>query len=64
MAHSLADYSGPCRHIHGQSYELFETFTGESIPDSNSIPPEVSLYSLKLRETVISYAEWYAAENG
>lgn len=136
MAHALAGYNGPCRNIHGHSYELFVTITGEPIPDSNSpffgmvmdfrelkeivrqqiidefdhslvlykatapdqitemgefvdrlilvdyqptsenllidfaqrlkasIPPEVSLHSLKLRETVTSYTEWYAAENG
>jgi 6-pyruvoyltetrahydropterin/6-carboxytetrahydropterin synthase len=136
MAHALAGYNGPCRHIHGHSYELFVTVTGEPNPDSSSpffgmvmdfkqlkeivrqqiidefdhslvlykatapdqitemgelvgrlilvdyqptsenllidfarrlkanIPPVVSLYSLKLRETVTSYAEWYAEDNG
>jgi 6-pyruvoyltetrahydropterin/6-carboxytetrahydropterin synthase len=29
-----------------------------------ALPSEVGLYSLKLRETVTSYAEWYADENG
>jgi 6-pyruvoyltetrahydropterin/6-carboxytetrahydropterin synthase len=136
MAHALAGYNGPCRHIHGHSYELFVTVSGEPNPDSSSpffgmvmdfkqlkeivrqqiidefdhslvlykatapdqitemgelvgrlilvdyqptsenllidfarrlkanIPPVVSLYSLKLRETVTSYAEWYAEDNG
>jgi 6-pyruvoyltetrahydropterin/6-carboxytetrahydropterin synthase len=136
MAHALAGYTGPCRHIHGHSYELFVTVTGEPISDTTSpffgmvmdfkqlkeivrqqiidefdhslvlykatapdqitgmgefvgrlilsdyqptsenllidfakrlkasIPSEISLYSLKLRETVTSYAEWYAEDNG
>ena len=135
MAHALAGYNGPCRYIHGHSYELFVTLTGEPISDSNSpfygmvmdfkllkqivgqqivdefdhslvlnkatapgqisemgefvgrlilveyqptsenllidfaqrlktfLPPEVSLHSLKLRETVTSFAEWYAEDN-
>lgn len=136
MAHALAGYHGPCRHIHGHSYELFVTVTGEPVSDDqspflgmvmdfrllkeivrqqiidefdhslvlnkktapeqitdmgefvgrlilvdyqptsenllidfaerlkSSIPAEVSLFSLKLRETTTSYAEWYADENG
>lgn len=135
MAHALAGYKGPCRHIHGHSYELFVTVTGDPISDVNSpflgmvmdfrqlkeivgqqildefdhslvlnkktapeqitdmgefvgrlllvdyqptsenllidfagrlkssIPAEVSLYSLRLRETITSYAEWYADDN-
>lgn len=135
MAHALAGYEGPCRHIHGHSYELYVTVTGEPEPDSGSpffgmvmdfrqlkeivrqqiiekfdhalvlhkptapeqisemgefvgrlilvdyqptsenmlidfsgrlrsaLPAGVDLYSLKLRETVTSYAEWYASDN-
>lgn len=25
MAHALPGYDGPCRHIHGHSYELYVT---------------------------------------
>lgn len=135
MAHALAGYEGPCRHIHGHSYELFVTISGEPIADSNSpffgmvmdfgqlkqivrkqivdefdhalvlhratapdqinemgefvgrlilvdyqptsenmlidfaarlkqeLPENVKLHSLKLRETVTSFAEWFASDN-
>lgn len=29
MAHSLKDHDGPCRNIHGHTYELFVTIIGE-----------------------------------
>jgi 6-pyruvoyltetrahydropterin/6-carboxytetrahydropterin synthase len=29
----------------------------------NALPGNVKLHSLKLRETVTSYAEWYASDN-
>lgn len=29
MAHSLKDHDGPCRNIHGHTYELFVTLKGE-----------------------------------
>lgn len=135
MAHALHGYDGPCKNIHGHSYELFVTVIGEPIADKNSpkngmvidfkdlkaivreniisqfdhalsissetdpehinsliknydkvivtpyqpttenyltdfvarikdkLPPGVSLYSLKIQETVTSYAEWYADDN-
>lgn len=135
MAHALAGYDGPCRNIHGHSYELFVTICGRPVEDAGSpklgmvmdfghlkkivrsciveefdhalvlhkatvpagmsglgefagrlilvsyqptsenllidfagrikklLPETVKLYSLKLRETVTSYAEWYASEN-
>ncbi len=135
MAHALYGYDGPCRHIHGHSYELFVTISGRPISDPTSphfgmvmdfrklkeivrgkvvdefdhslvlhkatapadlnglgdfmgrlilvdypptsenmladfagrisgvLPEGVRLHSLKLRETVTSYAEWYASDN-
>ena len=33
MAHVLKDYDGPCRNIHGHSYELRVTVKGEPICD-------------------------------
>ncbi|MCK9305751.1 MAG: 6-carboxytetrahydropterin synthase [Bacteroidales bacterium] len=30
-AHALRDYDGKCRHIHGHSYALFVTVTGEPL---------------------------------
>lgn len=135
MAHALLGYDGPCRNIHGHSYELFVTLSGEPVRDSASpkngmlmdfgdlkclvkkhvtdifdhslvlnrempeallkpvqdsfdnvllvdyqptsenflvdfadrirkhLPEGVKLHSLKLQETITSYAEWFAAEN-
>jgi len=135
MAHALRDYDGPCRNIHGHSYELFVTVIGEPIynaaspkngmlidfgdlkkivrsnivdeldhalllnsdtdeslinelkkafaniklvnyqPTSEnmlidfasrlqkSLPQNIKLHSMKLRETVTSFAEWYASDN-
>ena len=135
MAHALYGHDGPCRHLHGHSYELFVTIKGIPIQDANSskngmvmdfgdlkkivrakiidrfdhalvlntqtpmpagldtfslfdnmilvdfqpssenllvyfaelikpeLPANVQLYSMKLRETVTSYAEWFHDDN-
>jgi 6-pyruvoyltetrahydropterin/6-carboxytetrahydropterin synthase len=135
MAHALKGYDGPCRNIHGHSYELVVTVAGEPISDADSpklgmvmdfghlktivreeivsefdhalvlnresaneyfplmkdlfgklilvdyqptsenlltdfaarikvkLPPSVELISMRLRETVTSFAEWYASDN-
>jgi 6-pyruvoyltetrahydropterin/6-carboxytetrahydropterin synthase len=36
MAHALWNYDGPCRNIHGHSYQLFVTVTGETNTDPES----------------------------
>ena len=36
MAHVLKDYDGPCRNVHGHSYELFVTLIGEPLQDESS----------------------------
>lgn len=36
MAHALAGYEGPCRHIHGHSYELLVTIAGHPEQDPSS----------------------------
>ena len=36
MAHALKGYDGPCKHIHGHSYELYVTVTGEPLQDASS----------------------------
>lgn len=36
MAHALAGYEGPCRHIHGHSYELLVTISGHPVQDPSS----------------------------
>jgi 6-pyruvoyltetrahydropterin/6-carboxytetrahydropterin synthase len=135
MAHALKGYDGPCRHIHGHSYELYVTVIGKPLQDDTSpkngmlmdfgdlkkivrdcivdefdhalvlnkasadeflplksevfgktilvdyqptsenmiidfaerliplMPPQVKLHNLLLRETVTSYAEWFASDN-
>ncbi|MCK4750717.1 MAG: 6-carboxytetrahydropterin synthase [Bacteroidales bacterium] len=35
MAHALWNYDGACKNIHGHSYKLFVTLSGEPNPDSN-----------------------------
>jgi len=134
MAHALLGYDGPCRNVHGHSYELTVTVLGNPIKDTQNpklgmvmdfrdlktivkesvvdeadhclmlnenvdeelvemlrrhyakivlvpyqpttenmladfahriigrLPAGVSLHSLRLRETVTSYAEWFAAD--
>ncbi len=36
MAHALWNYDGPCRNIHGHSYQLYVTIIGETSSDQNS----------------------------
>lgn len=36
MAHSLLNYDGLCRHIHGHSYRLLVTVKGEPVTDLNN----------------------------
>ncbi|MBU1369827.1 MAG: 6-carboxytetrahydropterin synthase [Bacteroidetes bacterium] len=36
MAHALKGYDGPCRNIHGHSYELKVTLTGTPIEDTSN----------------------------
>jgi len=134
-AHALRDYDGPCKSIHGHSYELSVTIKGIPVTDPASpkkgmvmdfgdlkkivkkniidrfdhslilcdednvqeankpvdafsnvifvgyqptsenllsdiaqkikglLPEGITLYSLKLRETANSYAEWFAEDN-
>jgi 6-pyruvoyltetrahydropterin/6-carboxytetrahydropterin synthase len=135
MAHALKGYDGPCRNIHGHSYELVVTVSGVPVNDRSSpklgmvmdfghlktivrdeivtefdhalvlnkdsaneffpqmndlfgklilvdyqptsenllidyaarikgkLPKGVELISMRLHETVTSYAEWFAADN-
>lgn len=135
MAHALKGYNGPCKNLHGHSYELFVTVKGEPVNNPGSsdngmvidfkllknivreniidlydhalvlhndsavlindtslelygklitvdyqptsenlliyfakilkqkLPATVKLHRLLLRETVTSYAEWFAEDN-
>lgn len=49
MAHVLKDYDGPCRNIHGHSYELRVTVKGEPIcaPDNPKNGMVMDLHDLK-----------------
>jgi 6-pyruvoyltetrahydropterin/6-carboxytetrahydropterin synthase len=135
MAHSLWNYDGPCKNIHGHSYKLYVTVIGEPLVDKSNpkngmvidfyelkkiidenvidyfdhsllisseadkpqlkeirkifdkfyivdyqptcenllerivriiivkLPEKINLFSVKLRETETSYAEWYTSDN-
>ncbi len=135
MAHALYNYDGPCKNIHGHSYQLLVTVIGTPISDvknpkngmlidfgdlkkiilsniidkhdhslilnntfpsefinelkkqffkinivnyqptsenmliefaeilKNNLPSNIMLYSMKLRETSTSFAEWFAEDN-
>lgn len=57
MAHALMGYDGPCRNIHGHSYELKVTVSGIPIDDENNskLGMVMDFSDLKkiVRETVI-----------
>ena len=36
MAHSLKDHDGPCRNIHGHTYELFVTLMGKPLQEDGN----------------------------
>jgi 6-pyruvoyltetrahydropterin/6-carboxytetrahydropterin synthase len=36
MAHALKNYDGPCKHLHGHSYTLHVTVSGEAVIDRSS----------------------------
>ena len=135
MAHSLRNYDGPCKNIHGHSYKLYVTVIGKPSEDSSDpkngmvidfsdlkkiidenvidyfdhsviisseagnpelkkisemfdkfyivdyqptcenlvnqiariikekLPEKIKLFSVRLRETANSYAEWYVSDN-
>ena len=37
MAHALYGYDGPCKNVHGHSYQLTVTLIGEPIQDSKNV---------------------------
>jgi 6-pyruvoyltetrahydropterin/6-carboxytetrahydropterin synthase len=59
MAHALWNYDGPCRNIHGHSYQLFVTVIGEASTDVNStkLGMVVDFSDLKkiVKEHVVDY---------
>lgn len=59
MAHALWNYNGLCRNIHGHSYKLFVTITGEPIIDQNNphygMLIDFSELKSLIRENIIEY---------
>lgn len=52
-AHALLDYDGPCRNIHGHSYKLWVSVSGEIDPKSGMILDFGDLKSI-VNEVIIS----------
>ena len=71
MAHALVGYDGPCRNIHGFEQIIFLPYQPTSelmVADFAErikalLPENIMLKHLLLRETVTSYAEWFAEDN-
>jgi 6-pyruvoyltetrahydropterin/6-carboxytetrahydropterin synthase len=55
MAHALWNYDGPCRNIHGHSYQLFVTITGEASTDQNSTKLGMVMDFADLKKIVKTY---------
>lgn len=53
MAHVLKGYDGPCRNVHGHSYRLFVTITGEPVNDKKSPRNGMVLDFTDLKEIVL-----------
>jgi 6-pyruvoyltetrahydropterin/6-carboxytetrahydropterin synthase len=59
MAHALWNYDGPCRNIHGHSYQLFVTVLGEPSTDTDStkLGMVIDFSTLKglVREKIVNF---------
>jgi 6-pyruvoyltetrahydropterin/6-carboxytetrahydropterin synthase len=59
MAHSLWNYDGPCKNIHGHSYKLYVTIIGKPSEDSsdpkNGMVIDFSDLKKIIDENVIDY---------
>lgn len=53
MAHALMDYPGKCRNIHGHSYKMEVTVTGEMQPDTGMVMDFKALKDL-VNEVIVS----------
>jgi len=53
MAHVLKGYDGPCRNVHGHSYRLFVTITGQPVNDNTSPRNGMVLDFTDLKEIVV-----------
>jgi 6-pyruvoyltetrahydropterin/6-carboxytetrahydropterin synthase len=55
MAHALWNYDGPCRNIHGHSYQLFVTVTGQPSRDTSSTKLGMVIDFTDLKRIVSQY---------
>jgi len=59
MAHSLWNYDGPCRNIHGHSYKLYVTVIGRPLMDTsnpkNSMVIDFSELKKIIEENIVDY---------
>lgn len=53
MAHSLTDYDGPCRNIHGHSYRLEVSVQGEPLQDPSS-PKQGMVMDFKELQSIVN----------
>ena len=52
MAHALWNYDGPCRNIHGHSYQLYVTVAGQPSEDVNNVKLGMVIDFSDLKKTV------------
>jgi 6-pyruvoyltetrahydropterin/6-carboxytetrahydropterin synthase len=55
MAHALWNYDGPCRNIHGHSYQLHVTVAGQPSEDLNNVKLGMVIDFSDLKKTVNQY---------
>ena len=55
MAHALWNYDGPCRNIHGHSYQLFVTVTGQPSSETSSTKLGMVIDFTDLKRIVSQY---------
>jgi 6-pyruvoyltetrahydropterin/6-carboxytetrahydropterin synthase len=53
MAHAIAGYDGPCRHIHGHSYVLHVTIKSDNLHDEY-IPAPGMIFDFKQLKAIVN----------
>lgn len=59
MAHALWNYDGPCRNIHGHSYKLFVTVSGQPSKDINNTKLGMVIDFSELKRIINQYVVEY-----
>ncbi len=59
MAHALWNYDGPCRNIHGHSYQLYVTVYGQPSKDINNTKLGMVMDFSDLKKIVNQYVVGY-----